>query len=129
MDVFASLAGFLGISYPAALLLADAGRRPEQALVIHLQYGACDPNRVFELEDWIRQALAKAGGGEYVGHEVVPDRSGVFLHLYGRDADHIFRVIEPILGNFPFLRVVEVNKRVGPPVGADVEAMPRTGRK
>lgn len=129
MKVFASLAGFYGISYPGALLLADAGHRPEQALIIRFPYGSCDLSRVFELEDRIRDALAKAGAGEYRGNEVAPDGSDVLLHLYGRDTDQLFRIIEPILEEVPFLRGAEVKKRAGPAADVALDVMPRIASK
>ncbi|SFG08153.1 hypothetical protein SAMN05518865_10850 [Duganella sp. CF458] len=129
MEVFASLAGFLGISYPGELLIADARHRPEQVLIIHFQYGSCDLSRVFEVVDRIRKVLAKAGAGEYRGNDAAPDGSAVFLHFYGRDADQLLRVIEPILEEIPFLRGAEVKKRIGPAAGAVIEVMPRIGSK
>ncbi|WP_426338170.1 hypothetical protein ACN9MZ_17075 [Pseudoduganella sp. S-14] len=118
MDVFASLAGFFGMSYPASLLLTDPGHRPQQALIIRFQYRSCDPGRVPELEDRLRHALAEAGAGEYGGNKAAPDGNDICLHLYGRDADHLFRVIAPILEEVPFLRGAEVKKHVGPAAGA-----------
>ncbi|WP_426161839.1 hypothetical protein [Pseudoduganella sp. R-34] len=117
MEVFASLAGFLGMSYPGTLLLAHAGPHPGPALVIRFQYGSRDLSRVLELEDRIRHALARAGAGEYGGKEAAPDGSEVCLHLYGRDADQLFRAIEPIMEDVPFLREAEVKKRTGPASG------------
>lgn len=129
MQVFASLAGFLGISYPGVLMLTDPVHRPEQALIIQFQSGSCDLSWVAELEDRIRHALARAGAGEYGGNEVAPGGSDVILRLYGWDADQLFRLIEPLLEEVPLLRGAEVSKRIGPAAGAALQVMPRIASK
>lgn len=127
MEVFASLAAFLGISYPGALLATGAARRPAHALIIHCQAGACDPRRVFELEHRIRRALAKTGAGEYDGYEATLDGNEVFLYFYGPDAEQLFQVVGPLLEQVPFMRGAEMKQRFGPAAGGAGEVRRRIG--
>lgn len=48
-------------------------RPPDQAVIVHFDYGSTDLQPIFELEDRLIAAVAKAGAGEFDGNEVVAD--------------------------------------------------------
>ena len=93
----------------------QAASTPEQAVVVHFQYGSTDLARLFALEDRLESALAGSSLGDYDGNEIATDGSDGFLYLYGPDADRLFQAIEPILRATPFMRGANVTKRYGPP--------------
>ena len=93
----------------------QAASPPEQAVVIHFQYGSTDLKRLFALEERLESALSGSAIGEYDGNEIATDGSDGFLYLYGPDADRLFDAIEPVLRATPFMRGAQVTKRYGPP--------------
>jgi hypothetical protein len=93
----------------------QAASAPEQAVVVHFQYGSTDLKRLFALEARLESALAGAAVGEYDGNEIATDGSDGFLYLYGPDADLLFDAIEPVLRATPFMHGAQVTKRYGPP--------------
>jgi hypothetical protein len=88
---------------------------PEQAVIVSFSYGSTDLSRLFELESKLETAISDAKAGEYDGNEIAVDGSDGVLYMYGRDADRLFQVVEPILRATPFMNGAKVTVRYGPP--------------
>jgi len=94
---------------------------PEQAVIVRFSYGSTDLSRLFALERKLEAAIGDARAGEYDGNEVAVDGSDGILYMYGPDADHLFRTIEPILKATSFMNGAEVTVRYGPPADGVIE--------
>jgi hypothetical protein len=93
-----------------------AEKRPaEQAVVVNFSFGSTDLKPVFAFEDLLRQAITKAGVGEYDGNEIAADDSHGILYMYGPDAEALFRAVEAELLKSPLMRGATVTLRFGPP--------------
>jgi hypothetical protein len=88
---------------------------PEHAVIIHFSYGSTNLQHVYALEDSLRIAISESGAGEYDCYEVADDGSDGFFHMYGPDAEVLFRVISPVLAAYSFMRGATVTLRFGPP--------------
>lgn len=86
----------------------------EHAIIIHFTYGSTNLQHVYALEDEMMRAISDAGAGEYDGHEVAQDGSDGFFYMYGPDAEALYRVISPLLAEYPFMRGAKVTLRFGP---------------
>jgi len=86
---------------------------PEDAVIVHFQYGSKDLKRLFDLQEKIEQALSKAGVGGFDRNDVVQDRSDVYMLMYGPDADKLFEAVRPILEATEFTRGASVKLRYG----------------
>jgi hypothetical protein len=94
-------------------------KAPEQAVIVHFQYGSTDLGRLFAVQATLEKVVADAQAGEVDGNEVATDGSDGFLYLYGPDADRLFKVISPILESCDFMKGATAKLRYGPP-GAEV---------
>ena len=99
-----------------------AERLPEHAVIVRFGYGRTDLQPIFQLENELQAAIAKAGAGEYDGNEVATDGSDGTLDMYGPDADVLFAVVRPILERSNFMRGARVQVRYGPPAAGVREA-------
>ena len=88
---------------------------PEHAVIVHFTYGGTDLSVLFELEERIEEAIAKASAGELDGNEVAADGSDGYLYMYGPDANRLFETIEPVLKASEFMKGARVTLRYGPP--------------
>jgi hypothetical protein len=96
------------------------GRKPappaaDHAVIVHFDYGSTDLKPIFELEDRLMAAIAKAGAGEFDGNEVATDGSDGSLYMYGPDGDVLFAAVRPVLEQCAFMRGARVRVRYGPP--------------
>jgi hypothetical protein len=88
----------------------------EQALLICLD-GVSLPAAIYEeydvagLEDQLEVALGSIG--EVDGHEIGPTEA--IIYLYGRDAEAMFRAVEPVLRKHPLAQGSAVTIRKGSP--------------
>ena len=87
----------------------------EHCLIVHFQYGQPSLNALYEQADRLREALLKAGAGEYDGHEVAISLSDGFHYVYGPNADRLLEVVEPVLRSTPWFLHAEITRRYGPP--------------
>ena len=69
--------------------------------------------RLFALEDEVRDAIERGGVGELDGHGVGEDRFDIFC--YGRHADPLWEAVAPVLEKHPFPRGSFAIRRYGPP--------------
>jgi hypothetical protein len=92
-----------------------APRAPDQAVIVHFDYGSTDLKPIFELEEQLMAAIAKANVGELDGNEVATDGSDGYLYMYGPDADVLFAAVRPVLEQCAFMRGARVRVRYGPP--------------
>jgi hypothetical protein len=116
MKVFRILAAALSIFIAASPAHAGSpSPAPEQAVVVHFNYGSRDLRRLFALEEKLEAAITAANAGEYDGNEIATSGKDGILYMYGPDADRLFSVILPVLKSSAFMRGAEVTKRYGPP--------------
>jgi hypothetical protein len=86
---------------------------PEQAVIVHFDYGNADWKPFFVFEKTFEDAIGKSGVGDYDGNELAVDGSDGSLYMYGPDADKLFAVAKPILLSATLLRNVTVTLRYG----------------
>jgi hypothetical protein len=63
----------------------------------------------------VRDAIAKAGVGEFDGNEIAADLSDGTLYMYGPDAEALFQVVRPVLVAASCFRQASATLRLGPP--------------
>jgi hypothetical protein len=88
---------------------------PDQAVIVHFDYGSTDLQPIFELEQRLIAAITTAGAGEFDGNEVAADGSDGYLYMYGPDADALFAAVRPVLDQCAFMHGARVRVRYGPP--------------
>ena len=88
---------------------------PEQAVIVHFQYGKQDIQPVFNLGDALDKVIKSADVGEYDGNEITADGSDGLLFMYGPDADRLYEVVLPVLKSAAFMKNAAVRIRYGPP--------------
>jgi hypothetical protein len=69
-----------------------AASAPEQAVIVHFDYGNADWKPFFAFEKTIEDAISKSGAGDYDGNELAVDGSDGTLYMYGPDADKLLAV-------------------------------------
>lgn len=85
----------------------------EHAVIIRFEYRRDSLDPLYELEDQLEAAIAKAGVGEYDGHEIAMDMSDGTLWMYGPDAEHLFATVLPVIESCPFTATATVILRFG----------------
>ena len=90
-------------------------KQPEQAVIVHFQYGRTDLQPLSEIEARLEAAIKNAGVGEFDGDEIAEDGSDGSLYMYGPDADNLFAIVQPILNSSDFMQGAFVTVRYGPP--------------
>jgi hypothetical protein len=88
---------------------------PEQAVLVHFNYQSSDLRALFDLEDALRDAIQRAGVGEYDGHDIAADLSDGTLYMYGPDANALFSVARPVLAATLFIARAQATLRYGGP--------------
>jgi hypothetical protein len=86
---------------------------PEQAVIVHFDYGNADWKPFFKFEKTLEEAINKSGAGGYDGNELAVDGSDGRLYMYGPDADKLLAVAKPILLSSDLLKNVTVTLRYG----------------
>jgi len=99
----------------------------DQALIIKIRLSDDDmgskedEDRMFKLDDELRDAITKAQAGDYDGHEF---GAGNFtVYIYGASAERLFEVAWPILALYEFRAGSHAIKRYGKP-GAKKDIVP-----
>jgi hypothetical protein len=78
--------------------------KPEHAVVVHFMYGINSLEPLHALENELSRIIKVSGVGFYDGHEVAVDDSDGFLYMYGPNAEHLFKVVKPILEKAEFMK-------------------------
>jgi hypothetical protein len=91
----------------------DMASAPEQAVIVHFDYGNADWKPFFEFEKTLEDAISKSGAGDYDGNELAVDGRDGSLYMYGPDADKLFEVAKPILLSTALLKNITVTLRYG----------------
>src|SRR5271170_868831 len=81
---------------------------PEQAVIVHFDYGNPDWKPFFKFEEILENAINRSGAGDYDGNELAVDGSDGTLYMYGPDADKLLSVAKPILLSAAFLKNITV---------------------
>ena len=87
----------------------------EQTIRIDFSYGSTHFQHLYALEDQLERVISHSGAGGYEGKDVAADGSTAAFHLYGPDAEALFRLISPVLAQYPFMRGAKVTLWFGPP--------------
>jgi len=107
----------LGVVTPPITHAGDpAPVKPEQAVLVHFDYGSRDWAPFFQFEKRLEHAVAASGLGDYDGNELAVDGSDGTLYMYGPDADKLFAVVKPLLESSALLKHVVVTLRYGPAI-------------
>ena len=107
------------IALLTALMIVGVGtaqspaRPPEQAVIVHFEYGNSDWQPFFRFEEKLEKAVNNSGLGNYDGNELAVDGSDGSLYMYGPDADRLFAFVRPFLEHNARLNKVEITLRYG----------------
>lgn len=93
--------------------LENTEREYKQLVYINFYYGYQELDELHNLESKLRILLFDKGIGELDGHEINMDGSDGTLFLYGNNAEELFKTIEPLLLQTPFMKKAEVYLRFG----------------
>ncbi|AWV08153.1 hypothetical protein [Marilutibacter maris] len=85
----------------------------EHAVIVSFDYGSRDLTPLLTLGESLREAVRKAGTGEYDGHEVAENGSDGAFFLYGPDADRLLESVRPMLLSSGLLKHPSVRLRYG----------------
>src|SRR5512138_4037772 len=85
--------------------------RADHVVIVRFAFEGTDLQHVFELEDRLRTAIDDAGAGRFDGNEV--GNGECLLYMYGRDADALFRSVEPVLRASPLTGKARVTRLYG----------------
>lgn len=110
------LVAAIGIASVISSGVAQSPAQPsaEHAVIVHFSYGSTDLSRLLKLEAKLGAAIVKAKAGELDGNELAADGSDGYLYMHGPDGDRLYKVIEPLLLDAPFMRGATVKIRYGP---------------
>jgi len=86
----------------------EAAHEKPQAVIIHLAYGHADLMDLRNLENLLDKEVNQSGTGIYDGDEIATDLSDAFLYFYGKDADSIWKIIEPILNQVTWIKKAKI---------------------
>lgn len=79
-------------------------KEEEHSVIIHFNYNLDDLSPLYDLKDRLESIIDEKGVGEYDGHEIATDYSDGFLYMYGTNAEALFKAIQPVLDNTPFIK-------------------------
>ncbi|MES2790792.1 MAG: hypothetical protein V4719_14365 [Planctomycetota bacterium] len=101
---------------------------PDQAVIVHFQYGSTDLSELYLLEEQLEQVIADADVGEFDGNEIATDGSDGSLYMYGPDADLLWAAIRETIQGAPFMQGARAILRYGPPEPGIKQTEIRVGR-
>ena len=93
----------------------------EHSVIVHFNSGIDELEEVHKLEDKLVDCLKDSNVGWWDGHEVAMDNSEGWIFLYGRNAESLFKKVQPILENSNLMKGAIANLRFGPPEGSAPE--------
>lgn len=93
--------------------LENTERVYKHSVIINFYYGYDELDELHALESKLRILLFNKEVGELDGHEINMDGSDGTLFLYGHNAEELFKTIEPLLLQTPFMKKAEVHLRFG----------------
>ena len=85
----------------------------EHAVIVKFKYGLASLDRLYDLEDKLRDAIGRAKVGEFDGNEIAVDLSEGTLYMYGANADLLLAVVLPVLRSAPFMKGADCVCRYG----------------
>ena len=102
----------------------NSHREYKQSVLINFYYGYDGLEELHGLESRIRILLYNKGIGELDGHEINMDGSDGTLFLYAHNAEELFKTIQPLLLQTPWMKKAEVYLRFGhinDPAAAEID--------
>jgi hypothetical protein len=112
MRLLKTLAAAMGFSV-AGVASGASSSAPDQAVLVHFEYGHKDWSQFFAFEKTLEEAITSSGAGDYDGNELAVDGSDGDMYMYGPDADKLYAVVKPRLEAATFLKNVVVTLRYG----------------
>jgi hypothetical protein len=83
------------------------------SVIISFNYGIDSLDPLHQLGDRLSYVLDRWGEGYYDGHELAMDDSHGSIFLYGRNAEQLYKIIEPELFNIDWMDGALVSLRFG----------------
>ncbi len=83
------------------------------SVIIEFSYGMESINPLHHLADRLTYLLDQTDIGYYDGHEIAMDDSDGALFLYGRNAEQLYKLVEPVLFEADWLDGALVTLRFG----------------
>lgn len=85
-----------------------AGQQPiyldeNQLVVIQFFYGIEDLDELHQLEKQLHSIISGGALGKYEGHEISMDFGDGYLYFNGKNAEHLFQSIKPVLEEHYFM--------------------------
>lgn len=74
-----------------------------QLVVIQFFYGIENLNELHELEKQLHSIISSGELGKYEGHEISMDFGDGYLYFNGKNAEHLFQSIKPVLEEHYFM--------------------------
>jgi hypothetical protein len=103
---------------PTEKLEKDGRTNPEECVMVFLDVDPV-PDEFWKLQERLYDELDKSDAGEFDGNEVGIGSATLFA--YGPDAGRLFKLMEPILKEYPFCRDARVVLRKGGPGSPQTE--------
>jgi len=94
--------------------LPPSSNNDEHSVIIHFNSGIDELDQIHKLEDKLVDCLKDSNVGWWDGHEVAMDNSEGWIFLYGRNAESLFKKVQPILENSDLMKGAIANLQFGP---------------
>lgn len=78
-------------------------KKPDHSVVIQFSYGLPSLDPLHALENEMSRLIELSGIGNYDGHEMDMDDKEGYLFMYGANAEHLFKVVKPLLDKTDFM--------------------------
>ncbi|NND32047.1 MAG: hypothetical protein HKN76_05600 [Saprospiraceae bacterium] len=85
----------------------------EQSVIISFNYGNDSLDPLHRLGDRLSYLLDQSDAGYYDGHELALDNADGAIFLYGRNAETVYKLIEPELDKVDWMHGAEVTLTFG----------------
>jgi len=85
----------------------------KHSIVISFDYGIDTLDPLHQLGDRLTYLLDKSGEGYYDGHEIAMDDSDGSIYIYARNAEKIYKLIEPVLFEVEWMNGATVHLQFG----------------
>jgi hypothetical protein len=87
----------------------------EHCVIVQFTYYKDTLDPLHDLERELGKVIQEKGVGQYDGHEIALDMSDGFLHMYGPNAENLFKEVKPILEVTDFTKGALATLRFGGP--------------
>ena len=85
----------------------------EQSVIISFSYGIDSLDPLHQLGDRLSYLLDQGNEGYYDGHELAMDNSDGTIFLYGKNAERLYKLIEPLLDKVDWMDGAHISLTFG----------------